>query len=342
MLLRADERFRATEQPEVVQLPRALFWTEFVRSAIWWGVGAFICTEDSLGQPEAGSLRIVPPRWLTAEHEGGDPGAPLVWVLGDGPDRTTFDRDGYAQIGPVRYRVVVLRNPHSPIDVEGRSLGVFELSPRVYSLASQIDTYSAGTFRSGIPAGYLKVQTPGLTQEAATQLRSRWLASHGGDRRSIAVLNATTDFQPLNLSPVDAALDQVKRLNLADVAFSFGLDPTTLGVGLGNSATYNNVRDSWANHRDFGLAPWTAALEDVLSALLPGNTTARVNLDGFANPTAQERFTAYQTAIAAGILTVDEVRALEHLPPLAAPAPEPPPPESPTPPARPAPEETTQ
>jgi hypothetical protein len=270
----------------------------------------------------------VPSRVLTTERD--DRGA-LCWVLGDTHgDRVVFDRDGRATLGPVRYRLVALRNPHSPVDEEGRSLGVFAMSPSVFALASQIDGYAQGTFRTGVPAGYLKVQTPGLTETAAGQLKSRWMAAHGGDRRSIAVLNATTDFQPLNLSPVDAALDSVKRLNLADVAFAFGLDPTTLGAGLANSATYSNVRDSWANHRDFGLAPWTAAVEDSLSALMPGAQSVRVNLDGFANPTPAERFSAWQTALAARIVTVDEVRAAEGLPPL--------PPESATPATEPAPE----
>jgi HK97 family phage portal protein len=249
--------------------------------------------------------------------ERDDRGA-LCWVLGDtqGSERVVFDRDGRATIGPVRYRMVVLRNPHSAVDVDGNSLGVFAMSPTVFGLAGQIDSYAQGTFRTGVPAGYLKVQTPGLTQEAAVKLRSGWMAAHGGDRRSIAVLNATTDFQPLNLTPVDAALDSVKRLNLADLAFSFGLDPMTLGAGLQNSATYTNLRDAWANHRDFGLAPWTAAVEGTLSALMPGTQSVRVNLDGFANPTAAERFSAWEIALRARIVTVDEVRAAEGLPPL--------------------------
>jgi hypothetical protein len=316
MLVRPDARYPGAVLPEVRQLPRALFWTEWVRAAIWWGVGGFICTEDAQGQPVPGSMWNVPSRLLSTER---DARGALCWVLGDtqGGDSLRFDRDGRVAIGPVVYRIVTLRNPHSPVDAEGNSQGVFAMSPSVYALAAQVDSYAQGTFRTGVPAGYLKVQTPGLTQTAASELKARWMAAHGGDRRSIAVLNATTEFQPLNLSPVDAALDQVKRLNLADVAFSFGLDPMTLGVGLANSATYTNLRDAWANHRDFGLAPWTAAVEDALSALMPGTQAVRVNLDGFANPTAAERFTAWQTALAAGIVTVDEVRAAEGLPPMA-------------------------
>jgi HK97 family phage portal protein len=148
------------------------------------------------------------------------------------------------------------------------------------------------------------------------------MASHGGDRRSIAVLNAFTSFVPLNLSPVDAALGEVKRLSVADVAYAFGLDPMTLGAGLNNSATYTNLRDAWSNHRDFGLAPWQAAVEDTLSALLPRGQSVKVSLDGFANPPLLERVNTGKTAVEAGLMTADEWRATEGLPPL----PEPPPP----------------
>lgn len=317
MLVRPDARYPTAPFPEAEQLPRSLFWAEWVRSAIWWGVGAFICRQDAAGQPLPGSLHNLDARQLSTER---DSSGALHWVYsGSDSERLVFDRDGFwppESDAPFRYRLVVLRNPHSPVDVDGHSQGVFAMSPSVFGLAAQVDSYAQGTFRTGVPAGYLKVQTPGLTKEAAVQLRSGWMAAHGGDRRSIAVLNATTDFQPLNLSPVDAALDAVKRLNLADLAFAFGLDPMTLGAGLQNSATYTNLRDAWANHRDFGLAPWTAAVEGTLSALMPGAQSVRVNLDGFANPTPAERFTAWQTALDAGIVTVEEVRAAEGLPPL--------------------------
>ena len=316
MLLRPDARFSEEVYPDVAQLARGTFWSDWIRSAIWWGAGAFICQEDEMGQPLAGSLRLVSPHLLSTERD--DQGV-LRWVLGDSgayEDRAVFSRDGYLRLGPVTYRIVVLRNPHSPVDAEGHSMGVFEMSPGAFRLSEQIEGYTSGTFRSGIPAGYLKVQTPGLSQESASELKSAWMRNHGGDRRSIAVLNATTEFVPLNLSPVDAALDQVKRLSIADVAFAFGLDPMTLGAGLNNSATYTNLRDAWANHRDFGLAPWIAAVEDTLTALLPGTQGVKVDLDRFANPPAQERFTAYQTAINAGVLTANECRELEGLPPL--------------------------
>lgn len=323
MLLRPDARYVDTVYPEVLQLPRNQFWANWVRNALWYGHGAFIYQPDDTDQPLAGTLRLIDPRFLSTDRD--DDGA-LHWQLDSGSTEPSavFDRDGALDLGTVEYRICVLRNPLSPVDTDGMSMGVFALNPSAFQIGAQIETYTSGVFRSGVPNGYLKVETPGLTQPQADDLKAKWLTNHGGDRRSIAVLNSTTQFVPLNFSPVDAAIGEVKRLSVADVAYAFGLSPETLGVTLTNSATYQNIRDAWLNHRDFGLSPWIASIQDVLSALLPGTLGINVNLDGFANPPAGERYAAYKTAIDAGIMTPDEARFLEGMPPLPeAPAPAP-------------------
>lgn len=339
MLLRPDARvLNPAEQPTsaaVLRLARSSFWGGFVRAALHWGLGAFIsvpsrqANDDPAGRPtgppKAGSLKLVDPRFLSTQVD--DDGS-LHWVIdgGDG-NPAVFDRDGFLQLGPVTYRMTVLRNPLSGVDTEGMSLGVFAMSPDAFQLGSQISAYMAGTFRSGVPSGYLKTETPGLTQEQATDLKQRWMAQHGGDRRSIAVLNATTSFVPLSFSPVDAAIGESKRLAIADVAFAFGLDPVTLNVSLANSATYNNVRDAWVNHRDYGLSPWITALQDCLTALLPGSSGVLVSLDAFAQPDLKTRVETGKLAVDAGLVTRDEWRASEGLPPLPKPEPAPVPPQ---------------
>jgi len=327
-LTRPDQRFGVDVFPDAQKLTRGNFWAAWIRAAIHWGTSAFLCTEDEQGQPVAGSLRLLDPMLLSCERDTED--GSLRWVIGsDGAlpeDRVVFDRDGYITLGPIRYRLVALRNPHASTDVDGHTAGVFEAHPGAFRLTGQIDTYTSGTFRSGIPAGYLKVDQSmnGMTDVQAAELKEKWMASHGGDRRSIAVLNAFTSFVPLNLSPVDAALGEVKRLNVADVAFAFGIDPEVLGTSLSNSATYKNAQEYWTRHRDFGLSPWIAAVQDTLTALLPGTQGVLVDLDRFSNPEPMTRFEGYAVAITAGVLTPNECRELEGLPPL--PEPKAPPP----------------
>jgi HK97 family phage portal protein len=214
-----------------------------------------------------------------------------------------------AVLGGVRARLVCLDNPHSPV-------GVFAQHPGVFGLSTSLGSYQAGLFRSGVPAGYLKVTAPGLTQTQADALKGAWMRAHGGDRRSIAVLNATTDFTPISINPVDAALAEVKRLNIADVAYAFGMAPESLGVTMGNSATYSNVEQWFEAHRDMALSPWIAAVEGVLSALLPHGQVAQVNLDAYTQAPWASRIPVYAQAISAGLLTVDEMRAAEGYPPL--------------------------
>lgn len=326
MLLRPDARILESIYPSALRLSRSSFWGGFVRAALHWGIGAFLSIPDeTTGQPLAGSLKLVDPRFVSTQRaEDGS----LRWVIDGGEgDPAVFDRDGYLDLGSVRYRLTILRNPLSGVDPEGLSLGVFAMSPSAFQLGAQIGSYMAGTFRSGVPAGYLKTETPGFTQEQADELKSKWMTNHGGDRRSIAVLNATTSFVPLTFSPVDAAIGESKRLAIADVAFAFGLDPVTLNVSLANSATYNNVRDAWVNHRDYALSPWTTAVQDCLSALLPGTAGVLVSLDSFAQPSLAERVNTGKTAVDAGLLTVDEWRISEGLPPLPEPEPAPVPPQ---------------
>jgi HK97 family phage portal protein len=162
----------------------------------------------------------------------------------------------------------------------------------------------------------LKATQPGLTQEQADTLKAKWMAAHGRDQRSIAVLNSTTEFHPLTLSPVDSALAEVKRLAIADVAYAFGIAPEVLGVTMGNSATYSNLTQWFRAHRDFGLSPWVDAIGGTLTAVLPGETGVSVNLDGFERPDLSERLANYERALSIGLYTLEEARAMESLPPL--------------------------
>jgi HK97 family phage portal protein len=292
-LLRPDARIGPSPIPAPQKMARSVFWRHFLAQAIGWGRSFLYFLEAADGQPIAGTLRIISAPMVELNEDGR-------WQIGE----YEFDDDGRRNGG----RLVRLDNPHHPE-------GVFLAHPETFKIAGKIDRYTSSTFNSGVPAGVLKVQSANLTKAQADALKAVWMEAHGGDRRSIAVLNATTDFTALSLSPVDAAVAEVKRLAIADVAFAFGMAPETLGVTLGNSAVYSNVQQWFDGHRDFALSPWIGAFEGCLSQLLPAGTDAEVNLDSYTQPEQAERFASYDIAIKSGVLTVDEARALEGLSP---------------------------
>jgi hypothetical protein len=276
MLLRPDARLvdGLAAFPHTKRLTRSGFFREVIRSCIWYGIGAFVYSPSSTGEPIAGTMRQVHPGALSINSDGN-------WRLGVGNESVDFNREGSVFLGPSEYRICVMRNPLSPVLEDGTVLGVFGLSPSAFEIASSIDSYTAGTFRAGVPAGYLRVNTPGLSQAQADEMKSKWLAAHGGDRRSIAVLNATTEFHAISYSPVDAEAVAIKRMGIGDVAMAFGLPPEVLGVSLSNSSTYVNVGDTWDRLRAFGLSPWIAELEDALSALAPLSQVVQVDISAF-------------------------------------------------------------
>jgi hypothetical protein len=62
----------------------------------------------------------------------------------------------------------------------GQGRGVIDVHGLALGLAATVRSYAAGVFASGVPAGFLKSSQPNLSQEAATALKTAWLAQHGG------------------------------------------------------------------------------------------------------------------------------------------------------------------
>jgi phage portal protein BeeE len=67
---------------------------------------------------------------------------------------------------------------------------------------------------------------------------------------------------------------------------------------------------------NFTLADWTGRIEDAWSAMVPGNQVARFNLDAFLRADTSTRYSTYAKARTVSLMTIDEIRALENLPPV--------------------------
>jgi phage portal protein BeeE len=167
-----------------------------------------------------------------------------------------------------------------------------------------------------------------------------------GSARGVAVLNATTEFQALSRSPVDTALIEGKRANMADMAMAFSLDPlAALGISMGNSATYTSAI-AWFEKLRQDLMVWVTAVEELMSSLLPAGRGVRMDFTELTRPDPKTQYEALQVAVNAGLLTIDEARnslGLPSLPEQPEPEPATPPPAAPPeppaePPAEPEPE----
>jgi HK97 family phage portal protein len=293
-LLRADGRVAGNALVEV-RYSAVEFWASWIASALWFGDGfIWVAARDVYGAPKPGAMFLLHPDDVVVDHG-------RYWPRGSD-----------VPFGPEE--ILHLRG-EPPYDRDGRGTGVLTRHAADLGLAVTMRSYAASVYTTGVPAGYLKVNDPDLTQEQADGLKARWMAAHGSSRKSIAILNATTDFQAIAITPVDSQLDSAKSWGLRDIALMFGVPSYMLGVP-GDSSTYANVESRMTELRTFTLLPWQRRIESTLDAQLPAGTSLKIATDGLARADTAARFAAYESALRAGWITVDEVRALEDRPPL--------------------------
>lgn len=273
-----------------VRLSAVEFWTQWITAALWLGDGFVYCpVRNSDGQP-------VPPLWQFHPD--------LIEVRGGRYFVTGVDE-------PLPTGSIIHLRGEPPY-ADGRGCGVLTRHAKQLGLSLTLDSYQSGMYRSGVPAGFLKSSQPHMEDTDAAKLQDAWMKAHGSSRRSIAVLNATTDFTPIQFSPVDAAIDVAKTWGLRDTALAFGIPPYMLGVP-GDSSTYANVESRMIELRQFGLLPWARRIESTVDAEFPRGTTMKIKTAGLERADTKSRYEAYTLGINGGWLTVEEVRALEDL-----------------------------
>jgi HK97 family phage portal protein len=288
--LRADGR--VSSQVLDVRLSAVEFWSAFLVSAIELGEG----------------IIYVPNR--DAE------GAPLPPLFQLNPEKVDVKRGAY-WVGEERLEpgeLLVVRNRVWPGKVRGH--GVWDQFVADIGLGTSVRDFVRNMLGRGIPAGYLKVNAPDLEQTEADNLKLRWMQAHGGTERRIAVLNATTEFHPLQLDPQALQLAELLRISAWEIALIYGIPPYKLGVSMGYNNTYANIESASIDYVQDALLPWARRVESSFDAVFPRGTSLKLNLDSLRRADTKTRYDAYQVGLSAGFLTVDEVRRREDLAPM--------------------------
>lgn len=209
--------------------------------------------------------------------------------------------------------VIHIKGPCEPGAVRG--LGVLEAHMNTLTLATEQQRQSRSNANHGVPSGVLKSANPDLTDAEALDLKTAWMNNQ--QQRTIAVLNPSTEFIPLSWTPEESQMVEARRFTLNELELIFGLPVGYLG-GTDSSRKYSNMSQD-----DLSLLKWTLSdplvrFEQTLSLAFPLGTDVRGNLDAILRADLQTRFQAYRTALGEGVpfLDVDEVRELEHKPPM--------------------------
>jgi HK97 family phage portal protein len=154
-----------------------------------------------------------------------------------------------------------------------------------------------------------------LTAPEAERLRAQWDTAHAG-KRGTAVLEGGITYKPVMMSNSDAQLLEGRTYYATEIARSYGIPAPLLGLpmGEGSSLTYANLADIKAQFAQFAVQPVTDMLEAQFSALLPSTQEALFLFGSLLRADINTRFSVYERALAAGLMTRNEARELEGLP----------------------------
>lgn len=168
---------------------------------------------------------------------------------------------------------------------------------------------------SGVPTGVLKTDQS-ITREKAKEAKENW-NENVGQRNGVAVIGNGLSYSPIFLSPKDVQFIEAQQFNVTQIARLFGVPSSLMLAAVeGGSQTYANVEQDWLAYVRFTLMGYLVEIEDALSDLLPGAQRARFNIEALLRADTTTRYGSYKTAIEGGFMTVEEVRAIEGLPPL--------------------------
>lgn len=305
----ANDGRRQQVTTHLVRFSGVDFWSQHLRSMILLGEGITYTprVRDENGEPTG---PIVAPLYnLNPLHMELTPDG-RWWVPDPGNDND--DMPGWEEVDS--RELIVTRYIVRP--GKRRGLGVLKAHAADLGYAAHVRGFADNLLRRGVPNGWLKSSKPDLTQEQANQLKQSWMNSHGGIRKSIAVLNATTEFHPIELDLQSMAYLDLKRLSAWELAMAFGVPPAKLGISMGDSMQYSSLEMANADYVQDSLMGTARKMEAAIDAVLATGTSMKVDFNQLLRADTTARFDAYKVGLEAGFLTKDEVRALEDLPPL--------------------------
>lgn len=183
-------------------------------------------------------------------------------------------------------------------------------------LGMALEEYAARFFGNGAYAGGI-IEWPGdIDQSQARELVDSWEANHRGLRRSHrpAVLYGGAKFTATTIDPADSQLLDERRFAVEEVARLFRVPMFMLGVTTPGAVSYASVEQQMLFFTQHTIQPYVQKLEDAFSRLLVNDQSfIKFNLSSLVRADLETRTKSYASALLAGYMSVNDVRALEDM-----------------------------
>ena len=199
---------------------------------------------------------------------------------------------------------------------------IFAAARSVFDTARDLDAYTRSSFTNGAPGRRLVIDVqgalPNITEEQARELRESFAASYGGARNAGKPLlkKKGFDFSEIGTGSDNRSQELLenRQFQEREVAKAFGIPP-----GILNTDAETDLESAFTVFNEFAIRPLAAQFQEAIDTLLDGERQYfEFDFNGVMKVSLAGRIDAYTKQIASGLLSPNEARQRENLPPIEA------------------------
>jgi HK97 family phage portal protein len=186
-------------------------------------------------------------------------------------------------------------------------------------LGLALEEYAAQFFGNGAYAGGVLEFPDKLSPEQRKEIRDTWNAVHQGPKRAhrVGMLWGGGKFNPLTVDPTASQLVDQRKFAVEEIARIFRVPPFMLGVSENAAMAFASIEQQQLFFRQHTIQPYVEMLEDHFQMLLENPATfIKFNMSSIVRADLSSRYSAYNVALLAGFMSVNDVRRLEDLGPV--------------------------
>jgi len=211
---------------------------------------------------------------------------------------------------------------HGPMFDPFRGAAVFSLAREAVGLAAAIEASQARFHANDLRPAGIVTTTAKLEKEKRDLIRDAWMGAYGpGGSGGVAVLDEGFDFKALTAEGVKQEVIENRKFQVSEICRFFRVAPVMIGHNDG-SQSYASIEAQQQAHKEFTLDPWVRRIEEAATLQLltaserDAGYRVDIDMDALMRGTPTDRVNYYDRAIKAGLMTPNEARLREGLPPL--------------------------
>lgn len=256
----------------------------------------------------SGEITSLLPMMATQSEVQWKRGTDRQYLFTNGKDVAAFSQDSvwHSMIMPSNGIIGL-----SPLQYGARTMGI------AIAAEDRVATLAANGFK---PTGVLMIDKS-LKPDQREQIRKQFADLAVGQGDPLKVLEAGMKYQSITMSPKDVQLLESRRFQVQDIARFYSTPSVLINDSSESTVWGTGVSEIKRGFYDFGLRPMLNRLESSVEKwLLAPNDIGKIKIkfdfEALLQGNEKERVATAMTAVKGNILTINEARQRQGLPPV--------------------------